>query len=251
MITLFKDLLTFLLLPVMYVQGKQVRKSIPELPEAQGPEGIAGEPTGVHKNILLLGESTLAGVGVPTHQEGFAGALGQSLASRLDQGIQWKVYARSGYTARRVTDKLIPKMAETETDLIIIGLGGNDTFTLNKHWTRDIENLITTLRLKYHTTPLVFINLPPVAHFPALPKVLRFCLGHHMDKLRAQLTTIVREKTNCYFLDEKITIKDWAAKYVLENKPEFYFSDGIHPTKLTYRVWAQNVAEYITKNQLI
>lgn len=251
MISILKDIATFFLLPVMYMQGKRVRKSIPQLPEAQGPEGIAGEPTDTYKNILLIGESTLAGVGVVTHQEGFSGELGQSLSTLLDQTVKWKVYARSGYTARLVTDKLIPKMQETKTDLIVVGLGGNDTFTLNKHWTRDIEKLIATLSTKYPATPLVFINLPPVASFPALPTILRFCLGHHMDKLRTQLATIVQGKSNCYFLEEKINLKEWSAKNGLENKPELYFSDGIHPTKLTYSLWAQSVAEYIYTSKLL
>ena len=224
---------------------------MPHLPEATGPEGKTSLTHLETKKILLLGESTIAGIGVKTHQEGLAGQLAQGLAEQLHYNIDWKVIAKSGFTTKKVTQRLLPQISPDLLDLIVIGLGGNDTFTLNTRWSRDIKDLIYQLRLIQPACPLLFINLPPVGEFPALPSILRFCLDNHMDKLSAQLIDIVQKETDCYFISDKITLKEWSTKFGLENKVELYFSDGIHPEKLTYQIWGQSVAEFICKEKLI
>src|ERR1039458_811528 len=61
--------------PVIVVQGRQVRRATPVLPEAAGPrEGTEGAGEhGAELALLVLGESTAAGVGAGTQ----AGGLGR------------------------------------------------------------------------------------------------------------------------------------------------------------------------------
>ena len=57
--------------PIMYIQGMLVRKYAAELPEAIGPRtGIIGE--GKPLRVLVLGDSSAAGVGVETQDEAIA-----------------------------------------------------------------------------------------------------------------------------------------------------------------------------------
>ncbi|MEQ8703403.1 MAG: hypothetical protein RIC19_05770 [Phaeodactylibacter sp.] len=58
----------------------------------------------------------------------------------------------------------VPQIAETDIDLIVIGLGGNDAFRLNPpwRWRRNIRELITALRQRFSETPVVFTNMPPI-----------------------------------------------------------------------------------------
>lgn len=136
---LFGTLIAIPLLPVMYFQGKRIRKRVPTLPEAKDPEGTCW----VHKTnpqklrIITLGESTLAGVGVATHQEGFTGSFAAQLADNLEFNIVWKVYAKSGFTAKEIRDNIVPTVIDAPTDLILVGTGGNDAFTLNTPWAGD------------------------------------------------------------------------------------------------------------------
>ncbi|MEO0735104.1 MAG: SGNH/GDSL hydrolase family protein, partial [Bacteroidota bacterium] len=119
--------LTVPLLPLMYLHGKRIMSTIPKLPEAQQPSGtILG--TGAARKVLIIGESTMAGVGVATHEDGFAHAMAQELARQLDTTIHWKVYARSGYTLRRLHKKVLPRIEEESADLIVLGMGGNEAF---------------------------------------------------------------------------------------------------------------------------
>ena len=60
------------LLPILYRQAIRVKASVPVLPEAETPFGEVAVAETPPFRLLLIGESTLAGVGVKTHDEGFA-----------------------------------------------------------------------------------------------------------------------------------------------------------------------------------
>ena len=93
------SILTFPLLPLMYFQGKKIKSNVPRLPEAKGIKGLSAVSSKKTLRMITIGESTIAGVGVSTHQEGFTGTLANELASELKTNIDWKVYAKSGYTS--------------------------------------------------------------------------------------------------------------------------------------------------------
>ena len=147
----FGTIVSIPLLPFLYFQGKNIRKKTPKLPEAKDPKGLVNGNFNKTLNILSIGESTIAGVGVDYHKNGFTGALANTLSSELKANINWRVYARSGYTVTKVSEKIVSKIEETKTDFIVIGMGGNDAFTLNspKKWRKNIENLISLLQNKF------------------------------------------------------------------------------------------------------
>lgn len=241
------------LLPLMYYQGKKIRKEIPQLPEATGITGTYKTNNNSSINLITIGESTIAGVGVATHKYGFTGTLAKTLAKTINSTVNWKVYAKSGYTAKRVSYKIIPKIDEPELDIIVIGLGGNDSFELNspKGWNKDIRRLITKLKEKYPNTPVVFINMPPIKEFPAFSKTIKFVVGNLVQLLGHELKKVVKEYDNVYFYSNIITYDDFISRMNLDATPTDFFSDGIHPSELAYQVWAKDVAHYILKNNII
>src|SRR6056297_1092791 len=70
------------MLPLLYIQGKRVKKRIPRLSEARNPRGncTTTEESGKALKMVVIGESTMAGVGVETHDEGFSGCLAGELS---------------------------------------------------------------------------------------------------------------------------------------------------------------------------
>jgi len=203
---LLGSLFTLPLLPLLYYQGKQVKAQVPLLPEASGPEGRSGG-AGPPLRLLVIGESTMAGVGVDTHAEGFAGTLSDELAGRLGAEVRWRVYAKSGYTAREVRERLVPRIESAAADLIVVGLGANDAFALNspRKWRRDIGELIDALQARCPAATIAFINMPPIKAFPAFPTLLKhivgslFLLEHPVCSRRP---TPDRENISCYRCDE-------------------------------------------------
>lgn len=247
----FGAIISIPLLPIIYFQGKRVRASVPKLPEAQGTEGKVGQ--GTPFKMLAIGESTIAGVGAKTHNEGFTGAMAKELAENMNVEVSWKVYARSGYTAKRVAQKIIPKVEEESADLIVIGLGGNDAFTLNSpaNWIKDVNVIVTKLRLKFPDVPIVFANMPPIKLFPAFTPAIKFVLGNLVEIHGEALDKYVSNKDNIFYNAEKVTLESWISRWKIEADPSEFFSDGVHPSILTYQTWGKDLARFVLDKNIL
>lgn len=204
-------------------------------------------------NIFCIGESTIAGVGVKTHKDGFAGTFANELSNLLNSNVNWHVYARSGYTVKSLEAKIIPKIKEDQADLIVIGLGGNDAFKLNSptKWKTEIRSLIISIKSKFPKGIILFCNMPPIKEFPAFTRLIKFTIGNLVEILGEELQKIVSEFEDVFYISEIITLKRWINKFQLKAKKEDFFSDGVHPSKLTYQTWAKAIADEVYKNKYI
>lgn len=251
----FGALLSIPLLPLMYYQGKRIRSRVPQLPEASGREGHCTVPNAAGKplKLLAIGESTIAGVGVETHAEGFTGTFAQELALLLQREVDWKVYARSGYTASRVTKKILPKITESEADILLIGLGGNDAFTLNRpsKWSKEIRALIEKIQKAFPEALIVFCNMPPIKAFPAFTSLIKWTIGNLVEILGEELQKVSQAYPNVVYMNEKLTLQAWIEKYALKEGEKAFFSDGVHPSKLTYQVWAKDIARSLWEQKVL
>ena len=73
------------LAPVLLVQGKRLRRETPKLPDAALPwSGSVPGPTPLR--LLVLGDSTAAGVGADTQDEALPGNLARELSARWSRG---------------------------------------------------------------------------------------------------------------------------------------------------------------------
>lgn len=245
--------LFFPVLPLMYYQAKKIKKSVPNLPEAEGAEGQSTNHSTTQKTVrmLAIGESTIAGVGVQTHQEGFTGALADALSQSFNVNILWKVYAKSGYTAKNIIQDIIPKITETEIDLIVIGIGANDAFKLNipRKWKREIRALVFSLQERFPKSPIVFCNMPPIKEFPAFTPLIKASIGNLVEILGEELKEVIKELDNVYYKSEIITIKNWNKKSGLNHHVSYYFSDGLHPSRFAYQAWAHDLANTIVQEK--
>lgn len=241
------------LLPLMYFQGKRIRASVPKLPPAAGPEGLVEMGSGTPIRIITIGESTIDGIGVDTHESGFTGSFAKSLSERTGQPVKWTVYARSGYTAARTTAKLLPRIKEKEIDLIVIGLGGNDAFALKAPWLwrRDIKALIEALRSNFPDTPIAFLNMPPIKLFPAFTTLIKKVVGNHVELLGRSLKGTVASFPGVYYNEERITFENWTERLSVSAPFSAYFSDGVHPSGLTYQTWATDMARYVHETGIL
>jgi len=248
----------FPVLPIIYIEGKIIQYRIKKLSEAKGNSGTAGHEYKRNKSILFIGESTMAGVGIAEHQEGFAGTLAKELSSRLKIKISWKVNAKSGFTAKQVTRFIVPEIEENHYDLIIVGLGGNDAFTIRNpnKWIRHIKELIAHLNQKFDEAPIAFLNLPPIKEFPAFSPLMKLTLGNLVLILNEALKKFTSGQSKIYFNPELIHLEKWIQKNEQIKDLKDFFSDGVHPSELTYQLWAKDFSEFLLlqkelKNHLI
>ena len=246
-------LLSLPFLPLMYYQGRNIRANVPVLPEAKIPFGIASGSSDKTIRITLLGESTIAGVGVASHQEGFAGSLATQLAQLSSDNIDWKVYAKSGFNARQVTEYLVPSILENSTDLVVIGLGGNDAFELNRprRWRYQVLQLIEAVQARFSNTPIVFTNMPPIKEFPAFTPLIQFTIGNLVEILGDELEDLCSRVDNVHYRSEIITFNNWIELSDQVYTVSDFFSDGVHPSNLTYQLWGKDIAKFIMEKSLL
>ncbi len=86
---------------------------------------------------------------------------------------------------------------------------------------------------------------------PAFTKLIKFTIGNLVEILGQELQTLTENQENIYYNGNVITIKNWTKELNLPNRPSYFFSDGVHPSKLTYQVWAKDFTNFILKQSKI
>ena len=238
-------------LPLLLFLGKRVRQSIPDLPEAC--ENLQSSIIGNSETIqlLTLGESTIAGVGVTDHTHGITGQVAKTLHSLTGKTIYWQVLAGNGYTAENVNQLLVPQIPEHALDFIVIGLGGNDTFKFNSPLTfkKNMISLLDNIQLRQPNAQIIIANMPPVGEFPAFPWLIQLVLGSLVNLHGAVIRHIPQRYNNVSYMDEPIRLKDWI-KHIDGNWTSAdLFSDGVHPSAITYAIWGEEIGRFALKNK--
>jgi lysophospholipase L1-like esterase len=233
---LLSDSSLVLLAPVLFVQGRWVRRVTPRLPQAAGPEeGIIG--AGAHPiRLLLVGESPAMGVGVSDHASGLVGQTARALADTAGCAVSWRVMGRSGASARNLLDEFIAPAALIDADVVVVVLGVNDTIGLSSpaRWIGSLEALLESLRRGAHAVPVVLAAVPPMQYFPAIPSPLRHVLGlrsHVLDRAAVKWARARRGVAH---------VPHPRAPYTAVS--EAFCSDGFHPSAIGYEQWGAALA---------
>ena len=225
---------SILLTPVLYPLGVLTRMKIAKLPEAAGERaGSSGQGTSVLR-VLVLGESTAAGVGAADQTESLAGQLAVAITDMTGSRVEWRVLAASGVTAAGLRARLGTLPAGTRADLVVIGLGANDVFRMQGPvgWERDMHALIDELRERCGFAPVMLSAMPPIGRFPGLPQPLRSVLGLRASLLDHASQKLAGRMAGVHFVPLEFDIRS-----------DLFAEDGIHPSARCYALWGRAVAE--------
>jgi lysophospholipase L1-like esterase len=220
--------------PVLLAQGQWVRRSTPQLPEAAGPRlgtvAIAGDAAPLR--MLIVGDSSAAGVGVDTQDQALAPPAAKLISRRFKMPVEWQLIARSGVNTREAID-LVASHELRPADLLVTALGVNDVTGQRapRQFLRDYQALVSQLIKRVGARAVIVTGLPPMHILPPAPQPLRWYLGQCAHRLDEKLQHWVRESPRFAYVSLK-----WAAK------PKDMARDGFHPGANQYRYWAQLVA---------
>jgi lysophospholipase L1-like esterase len=229
-------LATWPLLPLLAAQGLWLRRCVPRLPDAAGPcEGVTGATSERPLRLIVLGDSTVAGVGAAHHEEALAGQMALSLHRRLRRPVRWLAVGRSGATAATAGELLAPKLAGCAADALAVSLGVNDVKRLHSpaRWQRDLARLLALARGHLGDIPIVLAGIPPMSQFPALPQPLRFTFG---------LRSTALDRAGAGLLANNPRARHVPFRR-LENAPGFFARDGFHPAPRGYAAIGAALAE--------
>lgn len=217
------------LAPILFAQGRYVIRNIPRLPEPPGQrQGVTG--VGQPLRLLVLGDSSAAGVGAATLDEALLGQVVTGLETTFQ--VRWSLIARTGATTRG-TIKHLEKQPAQPFDAVVTALGVNDVTNGRsvRVWMREQAQLVDLLRSKFNVQHLYMSGLPPVSHFPALPQPLRWYLGSQAKRFDRSLGKWVQSQPDCSFISFNFTLDT-----------NLMASDKFHPGPQIYAHWGAEVA---------
>ncbi len=218
-----------LLSPLLYAQGKWVRKQVPRLPHA--PEPWHGEIPGPKTlSVLGVGDSTIAGVGVKDAAHGLIAQFSLALHESTDRGVSWRAYGASGSTTEDALSKFLSPASEVSADIVLVSLGANDAKNLKplNATVERFDTLMGELHKAHPTAVLIFSSLPAFYLFPTLPQPLRSIIYAHAQAIERRIRPRIE-----------------AFPFALMSPPPpgyhdtFFAVDGFHPSEDGYRDWAR------------
>ena len=189
--TLTGRILFWLSLPLLVPQAMAVRRRALRLPAAGGPDhGVFGQ--GDPLELLALGDSIIAGVGAGHSRDALPAQFAAALASPGRHQVHWLARGDSGDVVDDLLTTINTLDAGTQAHVILVSIGVNEVTGLSssRKWRRGLQQLIDTLRSRWPHALLMFLGLPPMADFPALPQPLASTLGKraaHFDRMMAMM----------------------------------------------------------------
>lgn len=226
--------------PFLYLQGQRTRQRIGVLPDASGDTtGISTNGSGQPAELLVLGESTVAGLGASTHEKALAGRFAYELSKKIDRSVRWSVVGKSGVTAGRTVTELLPLVPERKFDYILLGLGGNDVLKLSspRKWRRNMTRLIGLLRRQNPDSVIFVTNCPMIVASPVLPQPIKFLLWQLSRMHDRNIRDFSSGMQRVFYYHQPVGFD-----------ADGFFADGIHPSEQGYAVWSADMMRFFSEN---
>lgn len=224
-----------LLLPVLLAQAIYVRAHHIELPEPSGArKGETGK--GPPLRLLIIGDSSAAGVGVSRQGDALLGQLVARLKGRVT--VDYELIAKTGAKTADVLD-WVKAMPDARYDVVVTALGVNDVTKAVplRRWVRQQAALFDLLSARFACKRIIVSGLPPVGQFPLLPQPLRWVLGQRAVRFDRRIHALTAERPGCAALTFNMVL-DASNMSV----------DGFHPGPVVYAAWAEAVLQEIARH---
>lgn len=214
--------------PFLVYQAKQIRKSSPSLPSQSSLLTLGhGE-----NHILLLGESTVAGVGASSPAHTLAG----NFHRLLGESYQIETIGKKGLRVKEALSLFYQHRQEQTRKFkgVILFLGANDCFLLTSPdaFKKEVETLIHQIQLATFTEWIYLAAIPPVHLFPAFSKRMKAFLQIQRSYLQSELEKIAENHPNVIY-----------HRIPMDLQSEFFSADRIHPSDLGYQKIAELAVE--------
>ena len=228
-------LLSWFALPVYVWQGLGVRRRIDRMlpPPHRGELRFAGE--GDPLKLLIVGDSSAAGVGVDAIEKCFAGLLPRLLAETTGRPVTARIAGMNSATSAQIRDHVVPHVEPRDFDYVMLNIGTNDAknFHSVRAFKRNFGTLIYALKARFPAATIIWAGVLDLEQVPALPRPLSRILG-----IRARLID-AKGKLLCNERGALAPESDWRIV------PENFSDDGFHASEAGYCEWAEKAALYI------
>ena len=232
---ILKGLLSWLAFPVYAWQGIGVRLRTERMHPAKGPVRHRIDGSSPEVRLLVIGDSSAAGVGVDSIEKCFAGFLPRFLAEKTGRPVTARIAGMNSATSAQIRDHVVPHVEPRDFDYVMLNIGTNDAknFHTVRAFKRDFGTLIYALKARFPAATIVWAGVLDMEHVPALPSPLSRILG-----IRARLID-AKGKVLCSERGALAPVSTWRIV------PENFSDDGFHASETGYREWAEKVSDFL------
>jgi lysophospholipase L1-like esterase len=184
-------------------------------------------------NYLALGDST--GVGVGARNGGYVARLFKRIVAARPDSQVTNLCVSGATTADVLRDQLEQGLA-TRPNLITLGIGINDIghgVSIDE-FAKNFETIVSRLRNETGAR-IVVSNLPDISSAPRVPDFARGQYQQMIAAFNQRLEAIAAHYDVTVFDVQEITHEQLPAH------PEFFSSDGFHPSDAGYELWADEM----------
>ncbi len=227
--------LPWLCVPLLFVMGQRVRARTVRMVPPPGP--LTGEITGIGQplRLLVMGDSSAAGVGANHTSECLAPLIAANLNAVTGQPVAWRMAGSNSAIASDLRDFVVPHLPQENWTHILFIVGTNDAknFVTVRGFTKGFGGLIYALKAKFPDARLVWSPIIDMEKMPTLTPFLAKMLN-----IRAKLINAV----GAGLCEERYAIP---ADPLPISIPDGFALDGFHANARAYKVWADHVMKWL------
>lgn len=234
--TFLRALLSWLAFPVYVWQGVRVRMRSIRMPPPRGHVRHAIDGTEPAVRLLVVGDSSAAGIGIETTDGLLSVRLAQIIAARTGRRVEWRAAGFNSATAGQLRDFVVPNLAAEDWTHIVLAVGTNDAknFHTVGRFKKEFGGLVYALKAKWPEARIVWSPVVDMALIPALPRALGRLL-----EIRASLINRTGERL-CL---ERGVVP--ASRLPILDPVAGFARDGFHASEAGYRAWAEHLEEIV------
>jgi acyl-CoA thioesterase-1 len=204
------------------------------LHEKEAESVMTKDRSGAAVVYVALGDST--GVGVGAQHGGYVARLFERIEQEKPDSHLTNLCVSGATTDDVLRDQTTQPALSSSTTLVTLGIGINDAGrgSTPEQFARNYEEIIKRIRARTNA-PIVITNLPDVSLAPVVPLYMR-------DQARRRIELYnegIREIAARYGLRVVDAFK--TTHEVIPTHPEFFSSDGFHPSDIGYEYWAKTM----------
>ena len=229
---LHPSIFSWLMFPVYVWQGIRLRRTIERLLPPRLPVDGTIDGKGAPIRLLVIGDSTVASVGVERLEETFGFAIAKAMHERTGRTVHWRSAGNNSASSGQLRDHVVPHLPHDAYTHVLLSAATNDmkNFHLMSRFKREFGTLLYALRTRFAHAHIVWTPIADMRKFPALAPQLGRVLAARASLINDMGTRLCRERG--------VT----AAEPFPIVSVHGFARDGFHPDGDGYKAWARFLA---------
>jgi lysophospholipase L1-like esterase len=221
-----------LLMPFAIMQGLWLWQRTPTLPAPAGSAGRIGPGRGLPLKVIGVGDSIMVGTGVREQCHSLTATYARLLHERLVRDVEWRVHGSNGATSSVVLERVVPQTDYAHVYVVSCGVNDATRGVPVPKFAENLAGILQRLRRKSPRATILYVGLPPLDRFPALPWPLNAILAERVKAMQVAAAEVIARdrRAHCFHFPASMP-------------PDQFASDGFHPAEHGCERWARGLLD--------